>query len=399
MNEQDILAFLPTVQVPVGRPTYTGSTNSVRWMTISCPFAPWTHQKRTDNNPSFGITINPDGRSYYKCLSCGLKGSLPAMATRLGGYRKKDYSKQRRWAEQVEMQAAIARPVPDWEETVDATDHAEARTAKGDRYNRLQQYPRIGRHPYLWQRGIYWPTPYTLDLRYDERQERILFPVYGHDGSLAGFTGRDALGGTATGRSERPKVKDYHGLRKREVFLGLPPSTRNRLLRVGAEGTSGAASTCSMARRHDRALLWRRLRQRQIIVEGLFDYANLVQAGFPATRAILGTALTPEKIDILVSEGEPVYFFMDNDIAGWQALFGTFGPDGDLEQEQAWAYQLYQEIPVWIVPYAQSLAGEDPASLSRYQIQEAVSSAWLFTGKAPLTAFGEPTFSHPSAVY
>ena len=346
-------------------------------MTISCPFAPWTHAKGTDHHPSFGITINPEGRSYYKCLSCGLKGSLAAMSTRLGGYRKKDYNKQRRWAEQVEMQAAIARPVPDWEDTVDASTETED-TQAVETYNRLQ-FPVLSRHPYLRARGIYWPTPYRLGLRWHARQRRILFPVFGGSGTFHGFTGRSVRPARTYSR-DNPKVRDFYGLDKRKVLLGLPPDSSLAQSDQDAPATSSHGAATS---------------QRRIIVEGLFDYARLVQAGFPQTRAILGTALTEEKLDILIGEGEPVYFFMDNDLAGWQSLFGTFGPDGNLETDNAWAYQLYQEIAVWTVPYPVPMDGTDPGSLSTWQIRQAISKAWLFTGRAPLTDFDEPTFDNP----
>ena len=361
MNERDTLSFLQAIQVNIQRRTYSGSRERTRWMNISCPFAPYTHAGGTDHDPSFGIALNEDGRSYYKCLSCSIKGGLAGMATRLGGYRGVDYSKQRRLAEAIEVKATAERPVPDWEDIapVDEQHHATERKIPSP-FDRLV-YNRLLRHSYLTRRGLHYPTPYQLDLRYDGRDKRILFPCYDTKHRFRGFTGRSIM--PADAYSKRyPKVKDYYGLDKRTLFLGMAdPPTRGP----------------------------------NLICEGLLDYAMLVQHGFPRTRAILGTSLTDEKLDILVAEQQPVYFFMDNDQAGWNALFGIWEVDKNGEEfhntDNAWAYQLYKEVPVWIVPYRKHMAGEDPGSLSRAEVHKAVELAWLFTGEAPYRGKRTPT--------
>lgn len=353
MDERNIRALLHNLQCSVHKASYAGSSKRTRWLNISCPFAPFTHAKGSDTNPSFGITIIDDGRSHYKCLACGLKGRLSALPTKLGAYRKRDYSKLRHWAEMSEVQASINRPVVDWEndnleygdDTPDTKELPPARL--------VNNYPRALGLQYLRERGITWPTPLKLDLRYDDFQYRILFPVYDPQKRFRGFTGRSTLP-TEKLHQKNPKVRDYYGLDKRKLFLGL---------RNGGTGP-------------------------KIIVEGLFDYARLVQAGYTNTRAILGTSLTPEKIDILVSEGDPVYFFMDNDLAGWSALFGNLNEDNKLEKENSWAFQLYKEIPIWVVPYPREFDGTDPGSIKQSSLKKHIDRAWLFTGRVPMDAYG-----------
>lgn len=353
MDEPDIRYLLHAVQVDLSRVAYTGGRNTTRWMNIRCPFAPWRHQGGRDNTPSFGVTINEDGRSHYKCFSCQSKGRLAQLPSQLGALRKRDYSEQRRWAEMQELQASISRPLPNWEDAdpVEAEKHNAHYNGPGT----VEEagYPRATGHPYLRARGIDFRATLLCDLRYDPRpwERRILFPVYGWDESFVGFTGRSTLKGNDTTRGDNPKVKDYYRLPKREVFLRLPKKDR---------------------------------RGRRIIVEGLFDYARLVGFGYRNAHAILGTSLTDEKIDILVSEGEAVYFLMDNDLAGWQALFGTYDEDGKHETEQAWAYRLYREVPVFIVPYKTIFDGTDPGTLSAKDVSAGLSRAWLFTGNAPV---------------
>lgn len=359
VDEPDIRALLVGLKLNIKNVTYAGSVKRTRWMNISCPFAAWTHARGTDTNPSFGITINAEGRSNYKCLACGLKGRLSSLPSRLGGYRKEDNSELRHWAELTEMQAGRNRPVPDWEDGAHDDEQTHDRAIPDPQL--VYGYPLAVGIPYLRKRGLQLPSIYRLGIRYDDYQSRVLFPCYDRADRFRGFTGRSTVEGNNETRGRNPKVRDYYGLNKRELFLGLrgkQPGIR-------------------------------------IIVEGLFDYATLVQAGYPATRAILGTSLTDEKVDILIQEAAPVHFFMDNDLAGWTALFGYADEDGELVTDNAWAFRLYTEIPVWIVPYPRGLDGTDPGSLSKKQIDAAIKRAWLFTGKLPVDELGLPDLRRP----
>lgn len=355
MNEKDVRYLLFQLGVPTNRVSFTGNRKNGRWMNVSCPFAPYTHAKGKDENPSFGITIKDDGHSHYKCLSCGVKGRLANIPSRLGGYRGIAYDELTRWAQVTELQTSIGRPLPSWDAEAAHVEQTEDETHTRPPRSAIQRYPRALGIRYLRERGIVWPTPLSLDLRYDDYQHRILFPCYDNYGRFAGFTGRSILPESSLSK-RNPKVRDYFGLDKRELFLGLPKLAAGR----------------------------------RVLSEGLFDYAALVQSGFRASRAILGTSLTEQKVRILIEEGEPVYFFMDNDLAGWQALFGVFDEDMELETKNAWAWRLYKEIPVWIVPYPAPFDGTDPGSLTKRQLEKAISKAWLFTGRVPMNSMDEP---------
>lgn len=261
-----------------------------------------------------------------------------------------------------ELQASIAKPVVDWENdhTHDDEAHTNDTARKKPPLSAMQDYPLVLEQPYLRQRGLRYPTPLTLGLRYDDYQHRVLFPCFGRDDQFRGFTGRSTLP-TSKLSKRNPKVRDYLGLDKRELYLRLPKR------RTGPK----------------------------IISEGLIDYAKMVQAGYRNAHAILGTALTPEKIDILIEEADPVYFFMDNDLAGWTALFGTFNPEGELEVDNAWAFRLYREIPVWIVPYDTPFDGSDPGSIPEDKLHRMIHDAWLFLGNPPLDDLDEPHLMRP----
>jgi hypothetical protein len=359
MDEGNVRHLLTQLKIPHQKAKYTGSFKGGKWMTISCPFAPWTHAKHTDLNPGFGITIKDAARSNYKCLSCGMKGRLAALPSILGGYRKQDYSKLRQWAETAEFDALVNRPLPKWNDPL-AIDSNERRSTSRPDPAVIGHYPYAIGSQYLHKRGIGLFDVLRMGIRWDAYQRRILFPVYDPDGVFCGFTGRANHDQEWT--KEYPKVRDYHGLNKREIFLGLRGKQPGK----------------------------------KIIVEGLFDYAKLVHFGYHNTRAILGTAMTPEKLEILIDEGEPVYLFLDNDLPGWQAMFGTFDPDENLKTENSWAFNLYRHVPVWIVPYRENLAGGDPGSIDDKQALDAqLKRAWLFTGVAPTLGPGRASTLRP----
>jgi len=359
MDEKNILHLLSSIQVGIAKKGYTGSEKTTRWLNISCPFAPYTHASKTDKNPSFGITIKDGSPSSYKCFGCNKKGRLSALPSILGGYRKKDYSAQRLWAEIAETKNAASIPLPDWENsglTINYSNrHVDPDQTTPDSVSDAGYGPAVGLR-YLRQRGLSFLDVLRLDLRYDNHSKRVLFPVYDAYDKFAGFTGRSIQAERYLHKGN-PKVKDYYGLKKREVFLRLRGKQQGK----------------------------------KIISEGLFDYARAVSYGYLNAHAILGTAITEEKLDILIQEADPVYLFLDNDLAGWQAMFGVPDKDGKLDTQQAWAFRLYKEIPVWIVPYARSLTGEDPGGIKTKAIYDAhIKRAWFFTGKAPVDLLGDP---------
>lgn len=257
MDEPDIRALLIGLKISTHKVTYTGSKKRARWMNISCPFAPWTHDRGSDANPSFGVTIDPDGRSFYKCLACGIHGRLAALPTKLGGYRNKNYSELRHWAELTEIQAGRNRPIPDWEDSIvddEATDRSNAPSSR-----LVRSYPLAIGVPYLRARGITLPTVYRAGLRFDTYQHRVLFPCYDKYRTFRGFTGRSIRPGNDTTKGRNPKVRDYYGLSKRELFLGLPSYPEERGPRI--------------------------------ISEGLFEFARGIENGYPATALYWEPAL------------------------------------------------------------------------------------------------------------
>lgn len=63
------------------------------WIQFSCPFAKLFHEKGTDDNPSFGISVGT--RSSFHCFACQVKGNVKILPTLMEILLKKDYSEAR----------------------------------------------------------------------------------------------------------------------------------------------------------------------------------------------------------------------------------------------------------------------------------------------------------------
>jgi len=120
---------------------------------------------------------------------------------------------------------------------------------------------------------------------YDSFRGRILFPIQNLQGKVVGFGGRligDGEGPKYLNSSENPIF------RKRRELFGL-----------------------HLAKKHID-----QLRPQLIVVEGYMDFFRLYAAGFKASVATLGTALTPEHVRLMKRFAEEAVVIYDGDKAG-----------------------------------------------------------------------------------
>ena len=293
------------------------------WVNSTCPLARWTHEKGTDNTPSFGISIDSLASSY-NCFTCG-GGELPELVDRLSRLSGKLYPILEEYIEAEE----IGGLVPEWGER--GTYTSEVASISEDT---IYMYDKVGSHWYLEDRGITADVADMLGLRLDlsedtrDDRERILFPVYSTLGGalhLVGFTGR------ATDDDKVLKIRDYYGLKKTEALLGIE--------RVKSE--------------HKFIL----------VVEGLFAYARLSAYGLPAV-AIMGSNMSSNQAEMLVGLGIPVYLFFDNDRAGHGA-----------KRKSTKLLEGY--TPTYTVKYPRGTENLDPDSLTEYEVLNMIKEAKL----------------------
>lgn len=246
------------------------------WLKLPCPISPWTHERGQDRNPSSGISVHDNGTSIFNCFTCHAKMPLAGLLTRYQGYSGEDLGTLIEEVEEGEYLGPTT--APEWDEgDVEEVDEPLDETLYLDLYD-----PAAG-HPYLEERGVADLTAESLQLMVDpedplDGEERILFPVFGLDRKLYGFSGR------ATNKGATLKVRDYAGLRKAHHLLGA---------HMFADGDMPYV----------------------IVVEGLVDYARMWNAGYPAV-ASMHSQLTDRQIALLKEIGLPVYLMFDDDQAG-----------------------------------------------------------------------------------
>jgi hypothetical protein len=248
------------------------------WVSMRCPLAPWKHRSGRDSRPSAGISIHEHDTSVYNCMTCHTRVPLQGLVREYAEFTGEDLSDL---IEELEDEAYLGpRELPGWKQRRE--DPALEEPIILNKELHLDLYDPAAGHWYLATRGITDETANRLQLKVDPRdsegEERILFPVFSPDGDLHGFSGR------AISKDARIKVRDYAGLKKAGCLLGAHLITETKPDKI-------------------------------ILVEGLFDYANGWQQGYPTT-AIMSSTLTQLQARIVRDFGLPAYGFFDDDEAG-----------------------------------------------------------------------------------
>ena len=283
------------------------------WKGLS-PFNP-------EKTPSF--TVN-DQKGFYHCFSSGKHGdqfgflmeteglSFPEAVERLAGMAglplprvspedEKREERRKTLHEVVELAAKF------FEESLQARTGARARGYLADRGvapETIAQF-RIGYAPaerfalkeYLGARKI--PVEDMVEagllisgedipLPFDRFRERVMFPIHDFKGRVVGFGGR-ALGDVEPKYLNSPETPLFH---------------KGWLLYNGAHARKAV---------HDGAPL--------IVVEGYMDAIAMSAAGFAATVAPLGTALTEDQLALLWRIADEPILCFDGDKAGTRAAF------------------------------------------------------------------------------
>ncbi len=122
---------------------------------------------------------------------------------------------------------------------------------------------------------------------YDRFRKRVMFPVINIRGNVVAFTGRampgdDKSGGKYVNTSDTPVYKKSNNL----------------------FGINYAKNHCS---------------EQIVLVEGNMDVISLHQAGFQNVVAPMGTAFTPEQVNLLARYTKEVVLMLDSDAAGQKA--------------------------------------------------------------------------------
>ena len=293
--------------------------NGAGWLVSRCPFAPHYHARGMDRKPSFFVKVDPFGISGFNCFTCKQKGSVSGLVRKLAYLNGENLR-------ELALEAELAEIPDDFGEYERVFQREEAKPIEEEIF--------VGMYPSAWDvadardyfrsRG-YVSSPKakhaceTLELLYDDREQRILFPVRDSQQNLYGFTGRSILPERKYPSEDYPKVKDYHGLRKDQLLLG------EHLFKP------------------DLPIL---------LVEGLFaEFTAVYQSvELEATpMATMKASLSKHQAERLIDFGNPVFLLYDDDLAGDA---GLYGPMRDGAHAGGGAVDLLrEEIPTSVVAY------------------------------------------------
>lgn len=296
MNQKDLEKILSSVDV-------TGfDWIGPRQVMISCPLAKWFHKSKSDNNPSCGIKLG-DEKTWTKfhCFSCHESGNLWQLVESIGHLKKDvkllelsqwliDYDQPRL----SQVFASLGDKSKDW--FYSSPDDTAISHKILERFPKVDMGSRFG--VYLNERGISHYSTQMFDLREDEYQDRIFFPVWNlrnHYCTYRRCYVPDILVG-AVGRlvyDGNPKYYNYFNVETAKTFGGI-----DRL-----EG-------------HPKILL----------VEGFFDLLNCYEWAQSIQMDVLCTfksEVSKEQLEILSGFNKTIYCGFDSDVAGekgWNKL-------------------------------------------------------------------------------
>lgn len=323
MGEDDIKAVLSALGSDRIR-TISGGT----WVSASCPLAPWLHDKGVDRHPSFEVSVDAEGPSWCVCFTCGLGGkkSLAGVVRKVnyltGGKFENLVQEVGRREEmnpllRVERMKYLFR----WQDPRVAREEREARKAL---VSEEILKPYMGRVPryIVEERGIPLEVCRRYQLGWDERNERVVFPIRDERGRLVGLQGRAVREGV------EPIWYNYWNFQKGKYVYGL----------------------------HDI-----RGAERLVVMEGVIDVLRWVGFGIEGCVSVLGSRPSEEQLLKIGRKGLPVWMAYDNDESGKKA-------EGETVEV------LQGRVPLYRVRFPE---GKDPADLTRREAWAALEEREL----------------------
>jgi len=239
-----------------------------------------------ERNPSFTLSLT---KGVYRCYSCNEAGFLIKFLRILAG--RSDESIRQEYERLLKSLWSGHSPSQDQRTFVDAIfdNRAIPETLLG----LLYYCPKS-----LLAEGFEMDTLQHFEVGFDEKHQRITFPIRDLNGSLIGISGR------AIHPDQEPRYKVYVSEYR---DFGLPTFKTNKGVTIwnGHE---------LFARRHlpDKETFL-------VIVEGFKACMKVWQAGITNVVALLGAAMTPQQRWFLERLGYTVILMLDNNDAGWKA--------------------------------------------------------------------------------
>lgn len=296
--------------------------NSQGWMSVGCPYAPYTHEKGFDRNPSMRVIVKEGGVSHWKCWSCNQGGDLVSIL----------YEMQRLGNETLPYEQLMALATGEGEELVfPSFEHAPKEYEPPpvlpeswlSTMPTLLSMPQCVGAEYLHGRGYHEEDWQAQDVRWDHNRQRVCWPIRDAQGLLRGVQGR------AIHKEAKPKYLHYEyedKARGSDFFLGEQHLNFDKPI---------------------------------VLVEGAIDKMG-VHRVYQNVAAIMGasTILRPEKLDRLATSFA-IIPFLDGNKAG----------QAGMETIKRWCWKKRLCAPVY------APAGRDPGDLHEEIIGELLGEA------------------------
>ena len=240
-----------------------------QWVSATCPFTPWTHDRQTNLRNSFGISVGES--SVFDCFSCKKTGALMNLGNTLYLLSQRDPADIRKFVYTHEHTVSSDTMHSQNIEVVKVMPIPQEEIER--RFDSMPPYRSM--------------TQKTIDewgLKYDREGRRLVIPIRNNKGETIALKGRTLV------KDAKPKYLLYTEFNPRDpksagVWFGM----HNRLV-------------------PSKPLL---------LVEGEIDTMLVKQTGLVHNVwGVMGAGITPAQINTLASVSNPLVFFFDNDKAG-----------------------------------------------------------------------------------
>jgi DNA primase len=268
-----------------------------------CPF----HKGGQERTPSFSVDVV---RGLFHCFTCHEAGTLPRLLRLLNVPRS-----------MIDIELKSIRPYLD-QERENYQLQKKHHFTNADPFRAEYVLPEEILGVYEWcpvkllEDGFSEELLRKMEIGYDRRQNRIMYPLRDMYGNLAGFAGGATVKGTM------PKYKVYEG-RRRDLNGRLVPGDFGDWFDERFPDYS--------IKNHD--FLWNfdQVLPRIIhdnnaelyVVEGFKACLWMIQSGFTNTVALMGSYISDRQQYMLHRLGCTVTLFLDNDQPGRRATFNV----------------------------------------------------------------------------
>ena len=201
------------------------------WTLSECPMGPWSHQGGKSSPEVFGVR-NETGDPRANCFACGWHGTVGELLSEMRHRNSRTHSIEARWGD---LYAMVDEAVQAGDLDLDQPGIEE--TLFGERVGKhefpewwLETFPPAWNvdwaRAYLVARGVSEAVTLALDIRTDEKQRRVCFPVRDFKGVLYGLHGR------AVDPAVDPRYRMYNQAQKNNPVLWLGENWIDRSLPI-----------------------------------------------------------------------------------------------------------------------------------------------------------------------